>query len=114
MKWDLTERLRGKYRVGPDNPYGAPEYGWRQMPVGVAIQLEAAEAIENLQAVLRALACDLIPVAGPRCSICYCLTDVDNHKGHAEGCLLFVPPVELTEEQRRKDDDATSPAEAAE
>lgn len=42
----LTDRLRGKYAVGPTLPNGEPEFGWQQVP----IQIEAAAEIERLRA----------------------------------------------------------------
>jgi hypothetical protein len=48
----LTDRLRGKYAVGPVQPNGEPEFGWRQHEVP-PIQIEAAAHIEALEAALR-------------------------------------------------------------
>lgn len=44
----LTDRLRGKYAVGPIMDNGEPEFGWNQYPT-VSIQLEAADRIEALE-----------------------------------------------------------------
>jgi hypothetical protein len=51
---DLVKRLRGQYAVGPTLENGEPEFGWRQMPT-VPIQVEAAERIEKLQALVDAV-----------------------------------------------------------
>jgi hypothetical protein len=47
----LTDRLRGKYAVGPIVPDGEPEFGWRLFPVP-PIQPEAAAEIDRLSAKL--------------------------------------------------------------
>ena len=47
----LTDRLRGKYAVGPVMSNGEPEFGWRQHEVP-PIQIEAAAHIEALEASL--------------------------------------------------------------
>lgn len=52
IKNDLVERLRGKYACGPTLPNGEPEFGWRQYQT-VPIQLEAAEEIERLRAIVQ-------------------------------------------------------------
>lgn len=44
----LTDRLRGKYAVGPTLPNGEPEFGWRQHETP-PIQHEAADRIESLE-----------------------------------------------------------------
>ena len=46
--YKLTDRLRGKYEVGPHLPNGEPEFGWRQFETP-QIQHEAADEIERLQ-----------------------------------------------------------------
>lgn len=43
----LTDRLRGKYAVGPTLPNGEPEFGWRQFETP-PIQHEAADEIDRL------------------------------------------------------------------
>lgn len=43
----LTDRLRGKYRIGPHLPNGEPEFGWNQFEAP-PIQHEAATEIERL------------------------------------------------------------------
>lgn len=48
----LTDRLRGRYAMGPTLPSGEPEFGFRQMPT-VPIQLEAACEIDRLREKLR-------------------------------------------------------------
>jgi hypothetical protein len=48
---NLTDRLRGKYAVGPMLANGEPEFGWRQFETP-AIQIEAADVIERLRAAL--------------------------------------------------------------
>jgi len=48
----LTDRLRGKYAIGPVQPNGEPEFGWRQFETP-PIQHEAADYIEALEAALR-------------------------------------------------------------
>lgn len=53
---DLTKRLRGIYARGPTLANGEPEFGWRKMAEPPSIQVEAAERIETLEGVLRALA----------------------------------------------------------
>lgn len=45
----LTDRLRGKYAVGPTGADGEPEFGWRQFPTP-PIQHEAADEIDRLRA----------------------------------------------------------------
>lgn len=47
----LTDRLRGKYAMGPVMPNGEPEFGWREFPTP-PIQHEAAEVIDWLRAQL--------------------------------------------------------------
>jgi hypothetical protein len=47
----LTDRLRGKYAVGPIMPDGEPKFGWREYPVP-PIQPEAAAEIDRLSAQL--------------------------------------------------------------
>lgn len=47
----LTDRLRGKYAVGPTLENGEPEFGWRQHQTP-PIQHEAATKIEQLYAAL--------------------------------------------------------------
>ncbi|MGY3582005.1 hypothetical protein ACVIGB_001072 [Bradyrhizobium sp. USDA 4341] len=47
----LTDRLRGRYAVGPTMPDGEPEFGWRVHEVA-PIQKEAADAIDRLSAQL--------------------------------------------------------------
>lgn len=44
----LTDRLRGRYAVGPTMPNGEPEFGWRELPTN-PVQVEAANEIERLQ-----------------------------------------------------------------
>ena len=44
----ITDRLRGKYAVGPHLPNGNPEFGWRQFEAP-PIQHEAADLIEMLE-----------------------------------------------------------------
>jgi len=51
---ELTDRLRGKYAIGPMLPNGEPEFGWHQYPQ-VPIQLAAADEIERLRAVIVSL-----------------------------------------------------------
>lgn len=59
---DLINRLRCRYPIGPIQPNGEPEFGWREMggpmPVGVTlptpIMKEAASRIEELEAQLAA------------------------------------------------------------
>ena len=46
--YKLTDRLRGKYEVGPHLPNGEPEFGWRQFEAP-QIQHEAADEIKRLQ-----------------------------------------------------------------
>lgn len=46
---DLVKRLRGLYARGPTLPNGEPEFGWRQIGLPAAIQLEAATEIERLR-----------------------------------------------------------------
>jgi hypothetical protein len=55
MTGKLTDRLRGKYPIGPMLPSGEPEFGWRQFDPSILppIQIEAAEAIEKLANRLR-------------------------------------------------------------
>jgi hypothetical protein len=48
----LTDRLRGKYAVGPVMENGEPEFGWRQHEVP-PIQIEAAAHIEQLEERMR-------------------------------------------------------------
>jgi hypothetical protein len=48
---NLTDRLRGKYAIGPMLPNGEPEFGWRQFE-SPPIQHEAAAEIERLRAAL--------------------------------------------------------------
>lgn len=47
----LTDRLRGRYAIGPTMPDGEPEFGWRQFETP-PIQHEAAIEIERLQAII--------------------------------------------------------------
>lgn len=47
----LVDRLRGKYASGPHLPNGLPEFGWRQFQA-TPVNLEAAERIEALEAIL--------------------------------------------------------------
>jgi hypothetical protein len=54
----LVDRLRGKYASGPHLPNGRPEFGWRQFEAP-PIQHEAAERIEELEAMLLELRSDL-------------------------------------------------------
>lgn len=51
----LTDRLRGKYAVGPMLPNGEPEFGWQQHDA-IPIQIEAAARIELLEEALRHIA----------------------------------------------------------
>jgi hypothetical protein len=53
----LIDRLRGKYRVGPDIP-GDPEFGYRNFDMP-PICGEAADEIERLQAELADVTKDL-------------------------------------------------------
>lgn len=46
---NLVDRLRGKYAVGPMQPNGEPEFGWRQLETS-PVQHEAAAEIEKLRA----------------------------------------------------------------
>lgn len=48
----LTDRLRGKYAIGPMLPNGEPEFGWNEYP-SPPIQKEAADAIDILATALR-------------------------------------------------------------
>jgi hypothetical protein len=48
---NLTDRLRGRYAIGPKLENGEPEFGWREYDVP-PIQIEAAKRIENLETVL--------------------------------------------------------------
>jgi hypothetical protein len=50
MTGKLTDRLRGKYPIGPMLPNGEPEFGYRQYDPAILppIQIEAAEAIERM------------------------------------------------------------------
>lgn len=50
----LTDRLRGKYAVGPTLPNGEPEFGWRQHEVP-PIQKEAADKIDELRDLVQTL-----------------------------------------------------------
>ena len=45
---DITERLRGKYPIGPRGADGEPEFGWRCFATP-PIQHEAADEIESLR-----------------------------------------------------------------
>lgn len=47
----LTDRLRGRYAIGPTLPNGEPEFGWRQFETP-PIQHEAADALDKLRATL--------------------------------------------------------------
>lgn len=51
----LTDRLRGRYAVGPTLPNGEPEFGWREHKTP-PIQHEAAAEIERLRNLLEAIA----------------------------------------------------------
>jgi hypothetical protein len=51
---NLTDRLRGRYAVGPTLPNGEPEFGWQQHPAP-PIQHEAAAEIERQQWINRKL-----------------------------------------------------------
>jgi hypothetical protein len=44
----LTDRLRGRYAVGPTLPDGEPEFGWNQFETP-PIQHEAADEIDRLR-----------------------------------------------------------------
>lgn len=46
---DITERLRGQYRIGPHLPNGKPEFGFRQFE-STPLQHAAAAEIERLRA----------------------------------------------------------------
>lgn len=48
MNDKLTDRLRGRYSMGPHLPNGEPEFGWRQFQA-TPINLEAADEIERLE-----------------------------------------------------------------
>jgi hypothetical protein len=48
MNDELTDRLRGKYQIGPHMPNGDPEFGWNQFEAP-PIQHEAATEIERLR-----------------------------------------------------------------
>ena len=48
----LSDRLRGRYACGPTMANGEPELGWRQMPQ-IPIQLEAADRLDKVEALLR-------------------------------------------------------------
>jgi hypothetical protein len=50
----LTDRLRGRYAVGPTMPNGEPEFGWRVHEVA-PIQKEAADAIDRLSVQLESV-----------------------------------------------------------
>jgi hypothetical protein len=50
----LTDRLQGKYAMGPHMPNGAPEFGWRQFQAP-PIQHEAAKEIERLRGCIAAI-----------------------------------------------------------
>lgn len=54
---NLLDRLRGRYAMGPALPNGEPEFGWREFPTP-PIQKEAAQVIERMSSVLRAIAGD--------------------------------------------------------
>jgi len=49
---DIVQRLRGQYSVGPHEPNGSPEFGWRQFQA-TPINLEAADEIERLRTQLK-------------------------------------------------------------
>jgi hypothetical protein len=49
---NLTDRLRGRYAIGPKLENGEPEFGWREHDVP-PIQIEAAERIEEYEKVLQ-------------------------------------------------------------
>jgi predicted dinucleotide-binding enzyme len=51
----LTDRLRGRYAVGPTLPNGEPEFGWREHEVP-PIQRRAADEIDSLVASAKVLA----------------------------------------------------------
>lgn len=55
---ELTDRLRGKYAVGPTLQNGEPEFGYRWYPQ-VPIQLEAADEIERLRNLIMLLQSDI-------------------------------------------------------
>jgi len=44
----LTDRLQGRYAMGPHMPNGDPEFGWRQFE-SPPIQHEAAQEIKRLR-----------------------------------------------------------------
>jgi hypothetical protein len=56
----LVDRLRGKYATGPHLPNGNPEFGWRQFQA-TPINLEAADRIEALEAMLGELVASFNP-----------------------------------------------------
>lgn len=74
MRGDITDRLRGRYPVGPKLPNGEPEFGWREHATIIAMQEgserdsaavrvqrmpimeEAAKEIERLRAALEEIA----------------------------------------------------------
>lgn len=61
---DLSNRLRGRYAVGPIMPNGEPEFGYRQfdkMPDGKVLPAIHGEAADMIDAIL-----NLAPVGGRR------------------------------------------------
>jgi hypothetical protein len=53
----VSDRLRGRYAIGPTMPDGKPEFGWRQFP-SPPIQHETAVVIDELRAALKVIADD--------------------------------------------------------
>lgn len=49
---DIVDRLRGRYAMGPHQPNGLPEFGWRQFQA-TPINLEAADEIARLRGALK-------------------------------------------------------------
>jgi len=63
----LTDRLRGRYAIGPLQPNGEPEFGWRQYETP-PVQHQAADRITTLEVVLNYVA-----------DMTYCGTDAEWH-----------------------------------